>query len=284
MAPIITNGNFGAATPFTPLTGLTGVAATNVITKVAHGLLDGQVAQFLTLTGGAVLTTGVCYYIRDKANDTFKVAATRGGTAVDFTTDITAGSIVRCGAGVPTGWTITKAGSSEVIAGNNEALSPSGMPINSYAEIKVDATPAAASAHEHITLVPNTRYRISLESYWAHEDPAEVLPAHAPTVSLVEDGAGHSLLSTGAWQANGAATINIPVPKPRGGRLAIPFVTPATHTAYTLTIDKGTMDGTAGYLEIVRITNVRIEPIAFDDPTLRPENNDTAFKALPQNS
>ena len=62
------------------------------------------------------------------------------------------------------------------------------------------------------------------------------------------------------------------------------FTTPATHTAYTLKIDKGTLQGTTGYLEILRIFKVRIEPVQSNDPTQRPENNSTVDAALPENS
>lgn len=282
MAPIITNGNFDAATAFTPIA-VTGEADTEVFSAVAHGLLDGQEVRLYGLEGGAGISEGIFYVINKNADD-FQLSTTRGGSAAAYTTDITAGYVVRTGAGVPTGWTISKAGSSEFVAGNDPAKCPSDLPICGYAELKVDATPAACSAHEHVTLEPNTRYRLSLESYWDHEDPAEIVPAHAPTIALKEDGNGHSLLSTGLWQADGNATINVPVPTAKGGRLAVVFTTPATHTAYTLTIDKGTMDGTAGYLEIVRISKIRIEPYPFDDPSQRPENNDTADKALPENS
>lgn len=282
MAPIITNGNFDAATAFSPIA-VTAHAVDDVFHAVGHGLLDGQEVYLYGLTGGTGIAAGT-FYVVNKAADTLQLSATRGGAAAVFSTDITAGYVVRAGSGVPTGWTITVAGSSEVIAGANAAESPSDLPVNTYMELKVDATPAAASAHEHITLAPGTRYRLSLECYWDHEDPAETVPAHVARLSLVEDGAGHSLLSTGLWQADGNAVIDLPTPTVKGGRLAVVFTTPATHTAYTLTIDKGTMDGTAGYLEIMRISKVRIEPYVLGDPTQRPETNSTVRSALPENS
>lgn len=282
MAPIINNGDFSAVTAFTPIA-VTGEADTEVFTATAHGLLDGQEVYLYGLTGGTGIAAGV-FYVVNKATNTFQLSTSRGGSAAAFSTDITAGYVVRTGAGVPTGWTITKAGSSEIVAGRSSALRPADVPESTYAEIKVDATPAAASASQSVTLSPSTRYRLSLESYWDHEDPSESVPAHAPTIALVEDGLGHSLLSTGLWQADGNATISIPVPTSKGGRLAVVFTTPETHTAYTVTISKGTMDGTAGYLEIVRIGKVRIEPYPFDDPDQRPETNSTVRSALPENS
>lgn len=73
---------------------ITGVAATNVITSAAHGLLAGDPVIFPTLSGGAGLTAGTTkYYARDITTNTFTVSATRGGAAVDFTTDIASGTV-----------------------------------------------------------------------------------------------------------------------------------------------------------------------------------------------
>ena len=72
---------------------ITGTASTNLVNAVAHGLLDGDRVIFPTLTGGAGLTAAsVAYFVRDKTADTFKVAATVGGAAVDISTDYSAGT------------------------------------------------------------------------------------------------------------------------------------------------------------------------------------------------
>jgi hypothetical protein len=77
---------------------ITGVASTDVIsTASAHGLSDGARICLLSLTGGSGLTSqsltqlAPVYWVRDATSTTFKVSATSGGSAVDFTTDITAG-------------------------------------------------------------------------------------------------------------------------------------------------------------------------------------------------
>jgi len=58
------------------------------ITAVDHGLLDGQTIRFSTTTTlPAELNANRWYWVRDKADDTFKVAATEGGAAIDFTDD-----------------------------------------------------------------------------------------------------------------------------------------------------------------------------------------------------
>lgn len=55
----------------------------------AHGLNDGDAVTLTTLTGGAVgvVKTDTLYYVRDKATNTFKIAAKPGGTAIAFSTD-----------------------------------------------------------------------------------------------------------------------------------------------------------------------------------------------------
>ena len=72
------------------------------------------------------------------------------------------------------------AGSSCVVAGNDDV-----PPINSYVELRVDSTPGACYIQEAVTLAPLTRYRLSLECFWKHEDPAQLVPAHVAKASLV---------------------------------------------------------------------------------------------------
>lgn len=64
-------------------------ADNDTVTLTAHGLSDGDLVVFHTLAGGTGLTVGTTYYVRDAAANTFKVAATRSGAAVDVTVDAT---------------------------------------------------------------------------------------------------------------------------------------------------------------------------------------------------
>ena len=79
---------------------ITGVSATGVLTSAAHGFSDTQRIVILTKTGGSSLTAQsatvapVVYYIRDATTDTFKLAATSGGSAVALGSDISAGYIL----------------------------------------------------------------------------------------------------------------------------------------------------------------------------------------------
>ena len=81
---------------------ITGVASTDIITtpEGPHGFSDGQRICFLSLTGGTGLTAqslstiATVYWVRDATSTTFKVSATSGGSAVNFTTDISAGYLM----------------------------------------------------------------------------------------------------------------------------------------------------------------------------------------------
>lgn len=69
-------------------------------TASAHGFAAGDLVVFSALTGGAGLTVGQAYYViaANLAANTFQVSATPGGAAVNFTTDITAGTVRSGGA------------------------------------------------------------------------------------------------------------------------------------------------------------------------------------------
>lgn len=76
---------------------VTGVATTNVITTAAaHGFAVGDRVRFPTLTGGTGLTAATQIYFIIAGSltaTTFKVSLTSGGAEVDFTSDITAGTV-----------------------------------------------------------------------------------------------------------------------------------------------------------------------------------------------
>jgi hypothetical protein len=76
------------------ITGITGVASTNVITATGSGFANGQPIRFTALTGGTGLNTTTNYFVREVSGDTFKVETSIGGGAVNFTTNITAGTLL----------------------------------------------------------------------------------------------------------------------------------------------------------------------------------------------
>ena len=78
----------------------TGDAATDVITATGHIYTANQTVIFSSITGGAGLSANTVYFVRDISGSTFKVSATSGGAAINFTTNITAGSIIAIQANV----------------------------------------------------------------------------------------------------------------------------------------------------------------------------------------
>lgn len=60
-------------------------ATADTIQCKAHGYADTTKIVFYGGTAPGGLTAGTVYYVRDSATDTFKVAATSGGTAIDLT-------------------------------------------------------------------------------------------------------------------------------------------------------------------------------------------------------
>ena len=74
--------------------GTTADAGTDLITKTSHGVVDGSAIKFTTLTGGTGLSTATQYYARDILTNTFAVALTRGGAAVDITVDYTVANYI----------------------------------------------------------------------------------------------------------------------------------------------------------------------------------------------
>jgi hypothetical protein len=102
-------GYFTAQGLFVPAEGAVGAAVTldtsaaadDIIdTATAHGYVAGDKVVFTSLTGGAGLTANQVYYViaGSLGAQTFKVSATPGGSAVNFTTDITAGTVRKNGA------------------------------------------------------------------------------------------------------------------------------------------------------------------------------------------
>jgi hypothetical protein len=72
------------------VTTVTGEADTEVITKTAHGLAVNDTIEFSSITGGTGLSTGTQYFVVSVPSaDTFTISATKGGSAVNFTADIT---------------------------------------------------------------------------------------------------------------------------------------------------------------------------------------------------
>ena len=75
-------------TPPSAITASSVDTGTDTITATAHGFSDGDAIVFSTGSGSAALPSGLTaatiYYVRDKTTNTFKVASTAGGSAIDL--------------------------------------------------------------------------------------------------------------------------------------------------------------------------------------------------------
>jgi hypothetical protein len=77
------------------ITAVTGVASTDLFTKAGHGLSNGNLVVIRALTGGTGLFEEHPYYVISVAGDDFQLSRVSGGSAIDFTTNVTTMSVVR---------------------------------------------------------------------------------------------------------------------------------------------------------------------------------------------
>ena len=83
--------------PLQPGKAVTGVAATDLFTANGHGYAVGDRVEFSALTGGTGITPGQSYFViaSGLTANAFRVSATLGGATINFTTDLTAGTVAR---------------------------------------------------------------------------------------------------------------------------------------------------------------------------------------------
>lgn len=75
---------------------ITGTEATNLINHAGHTFVNNDPVTFTALTGGAGFTVGTTYFVVSSvAGVSYQLSATSGGAAINFTTDISAGTIGR---------------------------------------------------------------------------------------------------------------------------------------------------------------------------------------------
>jgi hypothetical protein len=97
----------GTNTGLTTAVACTFQDAGDTVTKVAHGLSNGDEVSFATIVTTTGIVTDTIYYVVNAAADTFQVAATLGGAALPLTTNGTGTlryrtSIAAIGAGTVT--------------------------------------------------------------------------------------------------------------------------------------------------------------------------------------
>lgn len=75
---------------------ITGTEATNLINHAGHTFANNDPITFTALTGGAGLVVGTTYFVVSAvAGVSYQVSATSGGAAINFTTDISSGTVGR---------------------------------------------------------------------------------------------------------------------------------------------------------------------------------------------
>jgi hypothetical protein len=70
------------------------IASSDLVYSAGHGWADGQTIAFFNGTPPGGLTEGTTYFVRDSTTDTFKVAATGGGAAINLTSSSSFGCVV----------------------------------------------------------------------------------------------------------------------------------------------------------------------------------------------
>ncbi len=70
------------------------IASSDLVYAPAHGFSDPQKIVFFDGTPPAPLVEGTTYFVKNATTDTFQVAATSGGTAIDLTAAGTFGCVV----------------------------------------------------------------------------------------------------------------------------------------------------------------------------------------------
>jgi hypothetical protein len=95
---------------------VTGDAATDVITATGHIYTANQTVVFSAITGGAGLAANTVYFVRNPSGNTFQLSTTSGGAAINFTTNITAGSVIAIQANVAISQDTTETNSALVLS------------------------------------------------------------------------------------------------------------------------------------------------------------------------
>jgi hypothetical protein len=83
----------GLLTKGANITGVTSTGSPDTFTKTAHGLSNGDLIVFSSVSGGGGLVAAFPYFVVSTAANTFQVALTVGGSALDLTSDVTSATV-----------------------------------------------------------------------------------------------------------------------------------------------------------------------------------------------
>lgn len=106
-----------STTPTYTTGAVTGVAATDIISHAGHTFVDNDPIVFTAITGGTGITVGTVYFVRSSvAGVSYQISATTGGAALNFTTDISAGTVGRAFGTTGSNW-VHKTGNLPALTG-----------------------------------------------------------------------------------------------------------------------------------------------------------------------
>lgn len=83
----------GLLTKGANITGVTSTGSPDTFTKTAHGLSNGDLIVFSSISGGTGLIAGFPYFVVSTAANTFQAALTSGGSAIDLTSDVSSATV-----------------------------------------------------------------------------------------------------------------------------------------------------------------------------------------------
>ena len=123
---------------------VTGTAATDIINDAGHPFINGDQLVFTSITGGAGLTAGTVYFVVGSvAGVSYQLSATSGGAAINFTTDISAGTIGRA-FGISSANFLHKTGNLPALTGTLLANDSEDYAVPSSINVSIDGFPCVA--------------------------------------------------------------------------------------------------------------------------------------------
>ena len=186
-------------------------AAGDTITVTGHGFNNGDVVTFGgTAPGG--LSTGIAYYVINKATDTFQVAATSGGSVIDLTSagasNVTGGITLPTGFNLATYGILNASAAALAIGGNGGVLT---LPTAGAGQLYLSAGSAGIAVDAPIndnsgalTLVKNGTSTLFPRNIASTYSGGTVI--NAGTVSMTAD--GQLGATTGGVTFNGSSTLS----------------------------------------------------------------------------
>lgn len=131
----------------------TGQVTGDTITITNHGLVNGTPIVFTVLTTGSGLTVGVTYYVISAAANTFQVALTSGGSAVDITgADYTVATLRPASSGAVAGQAVDSCPASSLGGVLNNAILFNGQPTTGALVLKAATTLTSADSGKEFFL------------------------------------------------------------------------------------------------------------------------------------